>query len=422
MAGTTPAMKTSLGAAGLLSVLSLALPSTAAADTLLQGSAGNDTSHPAVAYNSNADQYLVVYQANRRLDAQIRDADGTLIDTIVGILPSYGTETVYREPRVTYREGSDQYVMTAVLEHDTGFIPEVDVTVTGLDPNGGVQWTFDAPKDAGDTLQRTPDVLADTFPGAGCCTLVTWKTSYGTIYAQQYNSDGAEIGSRMTVYNDTGATSSHAFNPRIAYGRLPNDEFVVVYQLARNGNPGQIWARTVQPVSGALGTPVLLATMDADPWPRFGQKFPGGPDIAYDEVGDTYYVAWRDESRVYVARPDANLTGSHPYIMLDEAGAYDIRPGTPEVIVADGFGKAFVSHPVSWTPYNYHWVTGRWFSRTGVFAPTSFSTSIQYQPVDHVGGGFSTVTNQAFGVWEVDEALAVSPPPNDLYYALGSVP
>ena len=73
-------------------------------------------------------------------------------------------------------------------------------------------------------------------------------------------------------------------------------------------------------------------------------------------------------------------------------------------------------------PYNYHWVTGRWFSRTGVFAPTSFSTSIQYQPVDHVGGGFSTVTNQAFGVWEVDEALAVSPPPNDLYYALGSVP
>jgi|GEM_PF-2187715 len=414
-------MKTQSVLSCLLGAVFLTVPATAAADTVLQGSAGNDTSHPAVAYNSAADQYLVVYQANGRLDGQIRDADGTLLDTLVEILPHTPGVTQYREPRVTYRAASDQYVMTAVLEVD-GLIPDVDVTVTSLGPDGSLEWTYDVPKDVGDTVQTTPDVLADTYPSASCCTLVTWKTHFGTVYGQQYRSDGSPAGPRVTIYRDGGETSRHAFNPRIAYGRAPNDEFVVVYQLARNGNPGQIWARTVQPFSSSLGTPTLLATMDADPWPRFGQKFPGGVDVAYDEVGDTYYVAWRDESRVYLTRPNANLAGSSPYIMLDEAGGYDLAGGTPEVIVADGFGKAFVSHPVGYDPYGYHWVTGRWFSRTGVFPPTSFSTSIHFRPVDHVAGDFSPVTDQVFGVWEVDEASTLSPPPNDLFYALGPVP
>ncbi len=412
----------------LLAGVLLGFPATAAADTLLESSPGNDTSSAAVAYNSTADQYLVVYEAEGGINGQLRDGDGTHVDTIVGIVPRGGLSTTLREPRVTYREASDQYVVvfvseaypTATFPPGPTDIPVVDVNVVSLDPDGSVMWGATVPKMLGETTQEAPDVLADTFPDPGCCTLVTWKSLFGTIYGQQYRSDGTPSGARVTIYQDGGETSSHAFSPRIAYGRLPNDEFVVAYQLGRNGPAGEIWARTVQPVGSSMGAPKLLTQTDAAPWPRYGQKFPGGVDIAYDEVGQTYYVAWRDESRVYVARPDANLNGWAPYTMLDDASFFDLRGGTPEVIVAEGYGKAFVTHPVLYA--SMHWTKGQWFTRTGAFAPSSLSTSVHPRPVDNVVGGFSPVTDQVFGVWEVDEASWVSPPPNDLFYSLGTVP
>ena len=401
----------------------LGLPASASADQPLSDAAGVDTSAPAIAYNSDADQYLVVYETPfGRLEGQIRDADGTLLDTIPAVLPHTVGATIYREPRLTYRAADDQYVMTAILEL-SGLIPDVRVTVTALDDTGAVVWTRDVPGFV-DPTAETPDVVGDTFPG--CCTLVTWKQSFGTIYAQRYNAAGIPQGSRIEVYRDGGVNSSHAFNPRIAYQQAPNDDFAVVYQLARNGNPGLLQARVVEPVTGAVGTVQTLATMVADPWPRFGEKFPGGPDIAYDEVGDRYYVAWRDEDGVYLTRPAATLTPTTALTVFkdDAYPGYVSQPGIPEVTVANGFGKAYVTHPLRldgvFGPSSpAYWVGGWWYSATGTLGASPLSTWWYPEEAAHVVGAFSPVLDQVFGVWERDEVWTMlPPPPRDLFFEL----
>jgi hypothetical protein len=410
----------------LLALFAVVLPASASADVPLQDGVDNDTRGAAVAYNSDADQYFVVYTTSfGRLEGQIRDADGTLLDTIVEVLPHSVGETVYREPRITYRPADDQYVMVSILEID-GLIPTVDVTVTALDTDGNLLWTDDAPGWV-DPTATTPDVMGDPF--GNCCTLVTWKQSYGSIFAQRYDADGAPQGSRVTIYADGGETSSRAFNPRIAYQRAPNDDFAVVWQLARNGNPGLLQARVVEPVSGTLGAVQTLATMVADPWARFGETFPGGPDIAYDEVGDRYYVAWRDEDGVWLTRPTASLAGSTPFrVFTDTASSgYIAQGGTPEVTVADGFGKVYVSHPLRMSgvfgPSSpAYWVHGWWYTATGTFGESPLSTWWFAPQADNVVASFSPVTDTVFGVWERDEPGAFVPAPNDLYYELEDVP
>ncbi len=386
-----------------------------------------DTSAPAVAYNDDADQYLVVYQtASGRLEGQLRDADGTLIDTITAVLPHTVGATIYREPRITYRSGDGQYVMTAVLERP-GFIPTIDVTVTALDEDANLMWTYDVPGYV-DTTARTPDVMADTF--STCCTLVTWKQSYGSIFGQLYNADGTTRGSRINIYVDGGVNSAHAFNPRIAYQRSPGDRFAVVYQLARNGMPGLLRVQTVGAYSGVLGSTVDIATMDADPWPRFGEKFPGGADIAYDEVGARYYVAWKDEDRIYLKRPGPDLTGGSTHIVFQDipaSGYFAQADGNiPEVTVATGFGKAYVTHPLRLdhafgigSPA--HFVSGWWFSATGIFPASALSDWWYSESADNVVAAFSPVTDTVFGVWERDEPVFPIGP-NDLYYELEDVP
>ncbi len=137
----------------------------------------------------------------------------------------------------------------------------------------------------------------------------------------------------------------------------------MVWELAHNNQPGLIQARVVEPLSGSLGPIVELAQTDARPWARLGQRFPGGVDIAYDETQDHFYVAWRDENEVVLHRAPASLTGGFDTIVFSEPGNWSLRGGTPEVVVADGYGKTYVSHPVSIADLfgpgtNIHFVNG----------------------------------------------------------------
>lgn len=396
-----------------VALLAYAVPGVASADTpLYTGSGSNDHRDPAIAYNSDADQYFLVFTLpSGALQGAILDADGTKLDYFPSLLANASN------PRITYRPGDDQYVLTAKV---TGGLGE-GVVVRGLDADGGGVW-IDQPVSTGSV--ETPDVMADTF--ANCCTLVTWKQDSGAIHGQRYNAAGVPQGLPFAIVPDSGTTGPRAYNARIAYKRAPGDDFVVVWELARNNQPGLIQARVVEPVSGALGPIVELAQTDARPWARLGQRFPGGVDIAYDETQDHFYVAWRDETEVMLHRAPASLTGGFDTIVFSEPGNWSLRGGTPEVVVADGYGKAYVSHPVSFADLfgpgtNIHFVNGAWFTATGSFGWSSLSTAWSNEASDNVAAAFSPVMDTVFGVFERDRPGAAAGL-DDLWMSFDDVP
>lgn len=217
------------------------------------------------------------------------------------------------------------------------------------------------------------------------------------------NAAGVPQGGSIAVVPDSGTTGPRAYNARIAYKRVPGDDFVVVWELARNNQPGLIQARVVEPLSGALGPIIELAQTDARPWARLGERFPGGVDIAYDETQDHFYVAWRDETDVMLHRAPASLSGGFDSIVFSETpGTWGIQGGSPEVVVAEGYGKIYVSHPVSLANVygsgnDGYFVNGAWFTATGSFGWSPLSTAWSEEAYDNVVGGFSPVMDMCSG-------------------------
>jgi len=399
----------------IAALLACGVPRLAAADTALYTAIStNDHQDPAIAYNANADQYFLVFtNAFGTLQGAILDADGTELDFFHNLLPG----SVARNPRITYRPGDDQYVLATAV---TGGLGE-EVVVRGLDADGNGLWIH-SPAFAGSV--ETPDVLADTFPT--CCTLVTWKQNSGGIRAQRYNAAGTPQGTSFWVVPDAGTTGPRAYGARIAYKRNPGDDFVVVWQLARNNQPGLIQAREVEPLSGAVRPIIDLATTDARPWARLGERFPGGVDVAYDETQDHFYVAWRDETDVVLHRAPESLAGGFDTIVFSEANGWGIQGGAPEVVVAEGFGKIYVAHPVSFADLygpgsDGYFVNGAWYTATGSFGWSPLSTAWSDQAYDNVVGGFSPVMDTVLGVFERDRP--VTPPGlDDLWMSFDDVP
>lgn len=399
-----------------VALLACGLPSLASADTpLYTATSTNDFRDPALAYNANADQYFLVFtNAFGTLQGAILDADGTQLDFFHDLLPG----SVARNPRVTYRRGDDQYVVATAV---TGALGE-EVVVRGLDADGNGLWIH-TPAFGGSI--ETPDVVGDTF--ANCCTLVTWKQYSGGIYGQRYNATGAPQGGTLAIQPDSGTTGVRAYNARIAYKQAPGDDFVVVWQLARNNQPGLIQAREVEPLSNTMRSTITLAQTAARPWARLGERFPGGVDVAYDETQDHFYVAWRDDDDVILHRAGASLSGGFDSIVFSATpGGWGLQGGSPEVVVAQDYGKVYVAHPVSYANLygpgsDGYFVNGSWFTATGAFGWSPLSTAWSDQAYDNVVGGFSPVMDTVFGVYERDRALT-PPGLDDLWMSFDDVP
>jgi hypothetical protein len=281
-------------------------------------------------------------------------------------------------------------------------------------------WTHDVPSVA--TTVTTPDIVSDTFP-SDCCAIVTWKESWGTVYAQQIDADGTFTGPRSEVYRDGGRFTPHAFNPRIAYQRA-SDFFLVAYQRSRGGDTGVVEVRRVNPVSGTMAAARTIATMDADPRTSYGERFPGGPDIAWDADAARFLVAFRDETSLSAVRLDATgavLGGVFDLFQETDATGNWLQPGVPEVVDAQGAARFLVSHPrrmyISSTS-NLHWVHGWWVQQSGAPTETTISTWWYAEQARTPVGAWSPVVESAFTVWERDEPSPFPPAPVDLYYEL----
>jgi hypothetical protein len=193
-------------------------------------SASGDQIVPDVAYNSDDDVYLVVWiSGTQDVEGAIVDAGGN-VDTTLEL----ATDDVTRNnPSVTYNPSADRWL---VVWQESGGLSGYDVAARTVDDEGNLGTTFTVYDGSGDDTR--PDVAASDGEGF----LVAWEQArdvgmmtYYTVYARRATVTGVD-GAAFAV--DTGSNVA----PRVIHNP-DDDEYLVVWQNL--GTSDTIWARRV---------------------------------------------------------------------------------------------------------------------------------------------------------------------------------
>lgn len=210
--------------------------------------------NPAVAYNLDANQYLVVWDDRRDDDGdlygQIIDADGDLNG---GEVPIAGAGTIGRHlPRLAYNPISGEYLVVYGYADETNNIRGRRLGVTGTP----VAAEFDIA--TGATDQYYPDVACRTVEPGGGDYLVVWRDTDGTqrdIRGRRLDHTGASLGDYALC-----TEASSQWTPAVAYSPA-DDRYLVVWPddrdvatLGRN-----IYGRQMSG-AGALYTEFAIST------------------------------------------------------------------------------------------------------------------------------------------------------------------
>ena len=289
-------------------------------------SAVEDQSSPAVAYNSYVGQYLVVWQDSRGdtgIYGQLVDPDGTLPggqDPAVNLAICTASRT-QANPAVAYNVAADEYLV--VWEDDrsgSGF----DIYGQRVDADGTLLGAGDpAVNFAISTAylgQRHPGVAYNPLPADEY--LVVWQDQRNAfdynIYGQRVDADGTLLdGGDSTVNLPISTAAYNQLYPELAYNPPPADEYLVVWQDGRDGiYDNDIYGQRVDADGTLLGA--------GDPALNFAVSAADFdeslPDVAYNAVRNQYLVVWRDDR-------DAAASGED---------LYGLRVGSDGTLAAQG--------------------------------------------------------------------------------------
>ncbi len=215
--------------------------------------AGNQL-NPAVAYNLDQNQYLVVWDDRRDDDGdlygQIVDADGDLNG---GEVPIAGAGTIGRHlPRLAYNPISGEYLVVYGYADEINNIRGRRLGVTGTP----VAAEFDIA--AGATDQYYPDVACRTVEPGGGDYLVVWRDTDGTqrdIRGRRLDHTGASLGDYALC-----TEASSQWTPSVAYSP-DDDRYLVIWpddrDVATQGR--DVYGRQVSG-TGTLYTEFAIST------------------------------------------------------------------------------------------------------------------------------------------------------------------
>jgi hypothetical protein len=248
-----------------------------------------DDAHPAVAYNPDDGNYLVVWE---RSDATaVPQIFGAIITETAGV-PFYIAvgNAPHRSPDVAYSSVAGRYLVVWE-DHGVGWIMPPDIRGASYDGTGAdLQSIHIAPEpNVGTSLQARPAVTAHaTLPRW----LVTWEDSRTEvttgidIYGQQV----AFAASVLSLYGGQvaiGAQAGNAQAPDVAWGAAgPGEgEYLTVWSEG-----GWVFARRVGADSTLLGGLITVSNYVGS------EKLE--PAVVYASASNAWWVAWAD-SRDY---------------------------------------------------------------------------------------------------------------------------
>jgi hypothetical protein len=279
---------------------------------------------PAVAFNPDREEYLVVWSNDRAgcddIQAQRVASSGNLVGGVFYV--SEGCDDNRRNPAVAYNSAQGQYLVVWEVEDGMGFNGIHGRLVSG---NGAVQGANDIEIRSTSSL-ATPAHPAVAYASTTDKFLVVWSETWHPspldkdIMGQVISNSGGLDGGNFTISDDTG-TGEYRESPDVAYCRSRN-EYLVAWRQRTGGGDYDIHARRVAGNGNVLGSAVSVSTLGHD------EEDPAVAALPLTNNEGDYLVVWEIDTggdrgvmarSVHVAS-DASFALGLYKIVANEAG------------------------------------------------------------------------------------------------------
>ena len=279
-----------------------------------------DAEDPDVAYNSQSNEYLVVWSGDHYADGdfeifaqRVNAATGALIGSMVrvsvmgpGVDPNYDA----RSPAVAYNSADNQYLVVWEGDDDDAPLVDDEFEIWAKRLSASAEW-IDADNrrmsDMGGTGNASynaydPDV---TYNSADNQYLIVWEgddTATGLvddefeIWGQRLNSALSGLGSndfRISDMGSDGDADYDAGDPAIAYSSLNNQYLVVWEGEGLDVDLYDVFGQRLSATGSGVGTnDFYVSNPGVGPNGNYDAL---NPAVAYDRVNNEYLVVWQDD-------------------------------------------------------------------------------------------------------------------------------
>jgi uncharacterized repeat protein (TIGR01451 family) len=268
--------------------------------------------NPAAAYNSQQHNYLVVWHDYRNEATSGADIYGQIIspDGALQLTTPISLAVTNRQQKaaVAYNPTADNYLV--VWEDQRPGTNGSDIYGQLLEGSGALTGTsggFVISSAAGEQLE--PAVAYNAVEGVY---LVTWqdrRNSQWDLYGQRVEgTDASLLGSNFAIASPAGSANDQEYPAIAARSGDTLDEFVVVWEDARNDNDRDIYLQRLDG-SGALLDELDTGADETDPTVNLpievdDSRYFGQPAVVYNPQDKLYLIAWNTwhDGGVYVKR------------------------------------------------------------------------------------------------------------------------
>jgi hypothetical protein len=279
-----------------------------------------DAEDPDVAYNSQTNEYLVVWSADHYADGdfeiwgrRVNAATGDLIGSMArisvmgpGVDPDYDASN----PAVVHNSTDNQYLVVWEGDHDTAPLVNneleiwarrlsataeaIDAEIRRMSDMGG---SGDASYDA-----RDPDVAYNSTNNQY---LIVWEgddTATGLandefeIWGQRLNASLGGVGSndfRISDMGGSGDADLDALDPAVAYNPIDNQYLVVWEGDDYTADEFDVYGQRLTATGGGVGpNDFVVSNPGSGPNADYDAV---NPAVAYDQYNNEYLVVWQDD-------------------------------------------------------------------------------------------------------------------------------
>lgn len=319
------------------------------------------------------------------------------------------------QPAIAYNSAAGEYLVVWE-DHHWGWGDDWDIYARRIAADGtplgshfGVSWE-------GSDHRLAPDVVYHPTVGEY---LVVWEYEYSSsdhdIYARLVASNGTLIGNELAI----ATTGQYESNPVVAYNSQ-DDEYLVVWESQEGSGEAShfdIYGQRLDPSGDTQGDPIAIATGLLDEM---------APAVAHDPANNQYLVVWQElappagadavtsittfEFNIYGQRVAANGTLVGDQIAISTWQYDQVKPRL-------AFNSAAAQFLVVWEDHHWGWgedwdVYGQRVSTSGRLVGGNFG--ISWEGANHresPGVAYKPTVNEYLVVWEVE----YSPTDHDVY-------
>ncbi len=342
------------------------------------GSDGDGRLHarqPAVAWNSSANEYLVVWSGDDDTSPLVDDEFEIFGQRLTGggapvgandfrisdMGPDGDVKFAAFDPQVVYNPVANGYVVVWAGDDNSGALVDQEVEIFGqrltgagaatgtndfristMGPNGDPAFRGHQPALAVDT--NTGNVLVVWAGSSNAGSLVSGEYE---IYGIRFNSSGAVLGSgvvRLSSMGPDGNASYQAAHPAAAFNRNAN-QFLVVWSGSDNSGSLaagelEIFGQRLTAAGAEIGSDDFrISDMGPDGDPAFDAIHPA---ILYDSRGPAYLVTWRGDDNTPPNVNDAfEIFGQ--WLKGSDGSAVGVNDMRLSDMGADGAGSANIA-------------------------------------------------------------------------------